>query len=276
MITLSQDILYDFFTVSDTGHDGIPRNRPFTFVNNKSDKLVVTIGDSWTWGRNLTENEEERVSLIYGRLVSDAIKADWLNLGQIGSGNFWLSKKVKELSKLIPGLHYEHIYVICTFTEVGRAFNSDLDRHINYVEWFDDNTNYYDLLRLLNNSVIDEITKYLDNFSHITLKIGTNFVEPIGFENLDKTILLSKSWLNVCLPDMSESECFLVSSFVVDALREAKTFCNVGINFDKWIHELIDAALIRQKLLGDRTKFKYGHPLKLQHECWAEYIIKHL
>ena len=62
----------------------------FDFVDRNSDTLVVTVGDSWTWGADL--DSDLRLQQVYGNLVSHHLSADFLNLGQSGSNNFFIAE----------------------------------------------------------------------------------------------------------------------------------------------------------------------------------------
>jgi hypothetical protein len=56
MVKFTSDNLYDYFSVA-TEKDSITvvGEKLFDFVDRQSDTLVVTIGDSWTWGADLTK-----------------------------------------------------------------------------------------------------------------------------------------------------------------------------------------------------------------------------
>ena len=56
MVGLTSDNLYDYFSVA-TEKDSVTvvGEKLFDFVDRRADTLVVTIGDSWTWGANLSQ-----------------------------------------------------------------------------------------------------------------------------------------------------------------------------------------------------------------------------
>lgn len=50
-LELSDGIQTELFSVVDTNHlRNLDSSRLFNFINNNSDTLTVTVGDSWTWG----------------------------------------------------------------------------------------------------------------------------------------------------------------------------------------------------------------------------------
>jgi len=279
MIELTNETLDQYFTSVDTGFtDPVSgrKNFGFTFTNNKSDKLVVTVGDSWTWGADMTVNDnmEFRLSNHYGKLLSRELQADWLNLGQGGSGNFWLMGKIKELSSLIPELAYQHIYLICTFTEPGRAFNSDLDRHIDYIDWFNNNNDYNNLLKFLNDYVVEQIIDAVKLHKNVTLKIGSNFVDHIGLEKAS-AVLLPDTWIET-IYNQKFNTCYMVSTPVIESLKSSIDLCNNKNKYLDWIINLSTSALDRRKILEDTNNFRNYHPLARGHQIWGKYILENL
>ena len=77
---------------------------PYDYVDRDSDTLLVTIGDSWTWGSGITGNYIEagnlkkqendfRLQHLYGGIIAKEKKCNWLNLGFYSAGNRWISNK---------------------------------------------------------------------------------------------------------------------------------------------------------------------------------------
>ncbi len=79
------------------------------FLSRNSKRLVITIGDSWTFGDSLgsiydtgQDDVHARLTQCYGRLIADELCADWLNFGYCGYGN---SQIIKCASDLLLGHH---------------------------------------------------------------------------------------------------------------------------------------------------------------------------
>ncbi len=174
---------------------------PYDFIRRRSDNLIVTIGDSWTWGADLTqqkynvvhidklEDDDYRLNHVYGGIISKTLQTDFLNLGEPGSDNYFIANKLKELHKIIDQLDYDSVTVICVFTEVARGFLGPDDNDINdidYSSWLKNNihkdSDYYKFLKFINSNIADQIVPLLDK---LTVKFATNFVDPIGFEKLE-------------------------------------------------------------------------------------------
>lgn len=266
------------FSVVETGHCSVPRTSkqlmPFNFVSRKSQELLVTVGDSWTWGDDITasNNDDVRLEKVFGNVLSNALGSDWLNLGQCGSGNFWLAEKVQELAHIIPTLNYSRIYVVCTLTEVGREFNSTYDKQTDYVTWLKSN-NHADLFRFLNNVAITKIINALTPFPNVVLRIGTNFVDQIGFESAEP-YLLTTPWIKL-ITDLN-SACYVVGSYTINNFKRSTDLFPDKEILLTWLVEITDEASKRNKILQDSRNFRNGHPLEVGHRQWANYIIQSL
>src|SRR6056300_569890 len=115
----------------------------FDFVKRSSNVLLVTIGESWTWGDSLqsswadgTDDKEFRLLNVYGGKLSLKLNSDFLNIAMPGESNLWIANKLDYLIENIDSLNYKNIIIILTLTEVGREFNGNLDKDIDYVKEF--------------------------------------------------------------------------------------------------------------------------------------------
>jgi hypothetical protein len=280
---LTQDSLPTYFTIANPDNSWYkePTNT-FNFIGNNSRTLVVTIGDSYTWGSDISQvnrDDNFRIENVYGRIVSRELDSDWLNLGLCAQGNFWIADMVKELSIIISKLEYDKIYVICTFTGVGRWFNTKFDRHINYIKWFKDNISQADdfnkLFVMLNSECIDSILKSLDNFPDVTLKIGTNFVDQIGFDKLLPNQNLSTPWYK--LMDIDDNQT-VFACLTYERLSMATDFLDSKYHstFKLWFLEQSKKINLRFNLLNNSMLFRNYHPLAPGHKIWANYILENL
>lgn len=85
-------------------------NNRHLWLDRGSDTLVISVGDSWTWGDalgnifpdNTKDDKEARFNNCYGRLISDYYNADWLNFAVCGTGN---SIPLSRLSDWLIGDH---------------------------------------------------------------------------------------------------------------------------------------------------------------------------
>lgn len=271
---LHQDELSKYFGLADEHNSWLqtPANL-FDFVNRNSDTLVVTIGDSWTYGTELDLNSRNRE--VYGAQLAHGMSADWLNLAIPAQGNFWIAHMVSQLSAIIPQLEYQVIYCVCTFTDPTRWFNTHFDQHVNYIQWFEHNvhteSDFDQFLRMRNQLCVSKIIEHLAPFDHVHLRVGTNFVEPMGLEQLAPTQLLSRPWYQVLgLNDNTDVKVIFYYSRI-ETLTEFISPDKHAM-FKSWLLKTTALGDIRLNLLLGADVLKNGHPMANAHAAWAEYI----
>lgn len=95
-------------------------------VKFNSNKLLITIGESWTWGDSL--DPQTRLQSIYGKHLSDMLQLDWLNIARKGASNFWIFYQIADLIRYgkIP---YDELLIVFCCTEAGREFNENWAWH---------------------------------------------------------------------------------------------------------------------------------------------------
>jgi len=256
---LRQDNLHKFFEIANVqnSHYTTPHNT-YDFVARQSKSLCVTVGESWTWGADLLDRTRD----VYGNTLSLELDADWLNLGLPGVGNHFIARKVCELDQI--ELEYDNVYVFCTFTELGRQLDSNYDSHIDFMKWKQSQSelNFDNFLLMLNQDCLDIINS--TKFSNTI--VGTNFVEPIGFE--------SATWLNL-LMDYSDT-CYSAMhglDRLIKLIPELLSLSGDELNtFKEWSCDMLDAGATRGKLL-EGPGMKRLHPsTKQAHDMWAKYL----
>lgn len=279
---------------------------PYYFKNRNSDTLLVTLGDSWTWameciGRSdfddFRENEwtinnrvisninQDRINHAYGNIVSDKINSDWLNLSVPGWGNFQIAELIENLSTIISQLSYKKIILVCTFTEIGRWFNTNDDVHIDHsrlLEQVKITNDVNTLLKELNHLTVTQILNSLDKFSHVQLLVGTNFVDHLGLDALSPEQILPQPWYQL-LNISFDFPVYVGSYMPVDGIargmsdglipEQLHTLCKA------WVVDTMEKSKIHNKILFSSTYFKsgrYKHPQPSGHKIWADYIVKHI
>lgn len=96
-------------------------------IRNK-DQLIITIGDSWTWGCALGKQDEAngifddydyRTTSIYGCHLATMLDCDFVNIAFPGASNIGILNKA---FSFINGItkNYKKIYLVITLTENGR------------------------------------------------------------------------------------------------------------------------------------------------------------
>lgn len=279
MIKLHQDSLPLHFTVANSENSWYlqPVN-VYDFVSRDSPELLVTVGDSWTWGSDISLNNRDhqyRRDHVWGSLIAKRYDYDWLNLSLCAQGNFWIASMVDELCDVIPALAYKKIHVVCVFTGIGRWFNTKYDVDIDYTSWFKENLRSKDdfdrFLTMLNARCVDQITNKLLLFPHVNLKIATNFVDHLGFDDLPCDNLIKDPWYRVLgLQDTGP----VYTCTYYDRMHMIVDFINQEFHddFKKWFINLTEISSRRIALLKSVPGFRNYHPTETYHQIWADYL----
>jgi len=256
-----------------------PSKIPFDFVDQNSKKLLVTIGDSWSWGDELSH----RLECCYGSLLSKKLEADWLNLSPSGAGNHYIGQLYLDLVAYIKQHNkYEAVLCVIVFTETGRDFNGWFDREIDYASWLRNNikkhTDYDRFLEYINDFSIDRILE--NKVDGIELLCAFNFVNPSSIDKL-KNSLVKKTWIEVCANQNLDNICYFVSPYIFKKL-ESTLSIEWSLNRQKfltWQIGNLEATQKRLHMLEDsRYFYPRLHPKETGHAAWAEYLyteIKH-
>ena len=251
------------------------------FVGVGSNLLVVTAGDSTTYGVDLGP-DDIRINNVYGRHMANALSADFLNISQPGVSNVGIAKQIELFAEQLDLLKYQHVYVICTLSEPGRKFDTDEDRHVDYYTWLENNitqsADYHKLLVWLNDSCIQRIYTALAPHN-VTLRIGTHIADLIGVDNVKSGDLLAKTMLDV-VAEHNNYE-FIKGCYVVFPDSMTIRLEHVltlqpklkRVDFLRWFMELIDIADVRRKQIKKCGGFDNYHGNELGHKLWADYIL---
>ena len=254
---------------------------PFNFVDYQQNKLLVTLGDSWTWGDEL--DPTRRIQFGYGNLLAQNLQCDWLNLSVPGCGNHYIGVLFCEfIDYIVKNPGYQDITCVITLTEIGRDFNSWFDRNVDYATWLRENIrvpeDYDRLLEYQNKMVVDKIIEQANRVSNITIKFATNFVDPIG---IDKKYMLKKSWLEILMS--LDHVCYFTMPGIIDNLKGTlgMEWSLSEHTFKSWAEDQICRAIKRCTALeflrdSESLLHKRFHPTEHAHSLWADYVALQL
>lgn len=258
----------------------------FDFVKKSSDLLLVTIGESWTWGDSLQsvwsagiDDKEFRLSNVYGGQLSSKLNSDFLNIAIPGESNLWIANKIDYLIDNIDSFNYKNIIIILTLTEVGREFNGNLDNDVDYIEELKSIKSFNDFLQMLSCKIAGKIRKHL---SKNKILIGTNFVDS---NYPDDFPILNRTWVDLIseytkIP-MNSSDCYTVQSWVFERFSDIKEFVPSLYN-NNFKQDMIDgmhkANLRTQLLLDSPLNYKKAskHPTPEGHALWSDYLYSQI
>lgn len=241
------------------------------------DRLVITAGDSWTWGDTLPD----RLNQVYGRLVSKSLDADWINIGSRGRSNSWILSALQYLAPLVKG-HYKEVIVIVTMTENGRdvetGYMFPFDFHQLY-EHVGDCPAFYD-------AILDGAEQYWMQQLQDIQKSGCRIIVGHNFawHNLNTMpgiTILRDNWIEK-LADYQNKDrpikAKLVTGWIFNTIKTVHLMVPASqLVFKAWALPYIDLAnqvnkwLDSSDLQSKATSSK--HPVPLGHEIWANYIL---
>lgn len=230
------------------------------------DLLLITVGDSWTYGdslgktkvRNGIDDTEYRLKHVYGSIIANELNASWLNIALPGGSNklmlLWLSNFLN--------LHhdkYKKIKCIITLTESGRHEELQL---IN---------NNLALQQVVLEDILEKtyasIERLKQNFQRCDFLVAHNFTDA-----LETTFQMCEmSWLEILLNRKIQNKTHIVVSDHIKQMNYEKRFDDV---FD-----IMDKAAARVNLLDECehcNKEDSRHPTEHGHMLWASYLLEKL
>ena len=292
-ITLDQDNFKYFFSPVGPLHSHHEEHIwPYDYVDRGSDTLLVTIGDSWTWGSGIQgyfdavskieEKEDFRLQNLYGNLISKEKNINWLKLGFYSAGNQWIANKVFEFRALAPLLSFKEIIVMVNLTSTGRWFNTWQDSLTDYKKFFMTNKmtapkDYENFFVGLNRKILGQIKLLTRSANNIRLLVGTNAVDHCGFDVLEEKDIIPLPWYKL----LSNIE--LNGIFVdTESLKYLPSIENILFNsdqkfaFQKWMMEKIAQAEKQNTMLNTMNHVANDkvHVNHYGHRIWANYILE--
>lgn len=248
------------------------------WVNQGRDKLVITVGESWTWGDSLGKTQHKiyddrafRLKNVYGAKLAELLDADFINIAEPGQSNLWIADKICWVRNNVHELNYKKIYYIATLTEVGREFNGDRDHNRVYTELLKDVKTFDDFLFVLSQEIANVLKLYPD------VVLGTNFVDSNYPTWLS---VLPRSWLDLIAEHNKQSitdSCTVVQSWVFDRFDAVFEF-NPRIDRLQWLRDVLEhmkrASQRTDLMLRSPLNYKKAskHPTPEGHLLWANYL----
>lgn len=235
---------------------------PYYYADRNSRELIVTVGDSWTYGdslgntkvRNGQDDTEYRLDHVYGNLLTQQLGTDWMNLALPGASNYCMLNWLGQL--LDRKYNYQSITCIVTLTEAGRH---------EELRWTEGNL----LQPALENIVVKTygmVKELRLRFPRVTFKVAHNFTDSI-----DGYGVIERTWLEVLTNQQLQDNTFIVISDHIKQLNYDRTYPDTP--------DIIDRALRRIDVLDACeycNKEDSRHPTEAGHALWANYLATQL
>lgn len=254
----------------------------YDLVESGKSRLLVTIGDSWTYGWRLGEEfaddpEQGRVTHCYGYLLAEHYNADYLNWSIPAINNLWMVDKYKTLVKLADKLDYDEIFVFITLTEYGREIYTEFDSDPELNTMYSQCDLPKDLARTLGRYLSNQILQH--SHAKIRLRLGLNYVNNVYSTELEPQFL-DQTWIECLTEQRFTDECLVVGSWVVEKYKLLHQEINRSADPIVCMEQVLDMVASAEKRLNlifsspYNYKVGYGHPNTKGHEIWAKYIIQ--
>ena len=242
-------------------------DNPYHYDYKGGNKLLITVGDSWTYGdslgktkvRNGMDDTEYRLDHVYGRLLSRQLNSSWINLALPGGSNEWM---LNSLGELLPNIQETDVTCIITLTESGRHEELRLiDKSLSTQQ---------EVLEQILLHTYNRIRKLKAEYPLVDFIVGHNFTD-IG---ADPYNMLRLNWLEVMANSDQPSiqnKTHIVISDHIRQMNYEQTFIDVL--------DIINKADQRVNVLESCAycnKDDSKHPTEYGHALWAGYILPYL
>jgi hypothetical protein len=254
---------------------------PYDLTQAGKSTLLVTIGDSWTYGTRLAEefgnSDSARKTHCYGQILANLLDADWANLAIPATNNLWMARHYADICNMADQTHYDQIMVFVTLTEFGREICTDFDLDPGLNDRYRQARSGRDLAVALAEHTADVFLSC--SHPRVKLGLGINYVNNIYPDRL-RSRFVDRTWLECCLDRPVETECLVVGTWALDKFKLLPQEFNSDIDQVEFMQECIDWIDRSQQRLdliyntGYNHKQGYGHPNSKGHEIWAKYIQK--
>ena len=279
------DLLQEKILEFEPGHFWV-NNRSWDADLKGKDTLVVTVGDSWTWGDG---GLSDRLNQTYGRLVSNYYDADWLNIGGCGYSNTWIFDFANIVIQNLKDLSYQKIIFLITMTEQGRDIATAKHCNPDYTQYDNDESiteeTFDKILSDIEDIYIEKLTTLLSNMDdRYSLVIGSGFTWHQKTTNWLNQQKISQphniTWVEL-LADKQKlirpPRTNLIYNFTFSTnLPMLIKYCPKlnGPEWKRWMIQKAELAdQVHQFLQKSNLNFEI-HPTADGHRYWAEEMIR--
>jgi len=245
------------------------------------DTLLLTVGDSWTWGDHLgnidwnqASDDPVRLTQIFGRLLADKLNSDWVNLARPGCSNYWMLEKLQDIQPIIQNSRYKKIYLVVTLTEDLRE--AEYTRRIQvlptYQKFWEESANLNKFLVAVENYLFDNLQSYFDTVPVVPI-VSRAFTDSWQ----TRPWLLDKTWCDIIQDNFNFSNYQKPVPFIAQMSINPLTEKFIKNNPDRKIEflDIMERVGNRWQFLGAspyNLKGSTCHPNPAGHQLWADYL----
>lgn len=255
------------------------------------EQLVITVGDSWTWGDHLGSidwnrsiDDPVRLKQVFGKLTSTMLNADWINLAMPGCSNYWMLNKLHLLKSDLERLRhqYRRIDIVITLTEDFREAENMLEMEklgTAYDYFWNKSQSLAGFLIKVEDFLLFNIEHFANMVPFVNVYVSRAFTDTWPQNN--SKLLLDKTWCDV-IQDHSRLPYYVKGvPFIGQLSIDPLTQNYIKDNFERKEEflEIMKLVSTRWEFLGNsiyNLKGSTCHPNPEGHELWARYISSKL
>lgn len=250
-----------------------------------SNALLITAGDSWTWGDSLNperstgrlyrDYNEHRLANIYGTVLASNLDCDHINLAKCGGSN----REIHDLiARVLPSVlpKYDTVLVVVTLTENCREWSTHYDWPIR--QRFDHRT-LDEMLQEWEALCFDKFATLFSQSSKIKALLARNFTHSYD-ANLQtmRHLHADKIWTQILDCDTETKYPAPVRMLSMASYVPFEKFLLDNNLLDQWKPEILEIFWNMSKAIHwlDKSKYNYKfatrHPNEQAHRLWAQYL----
>lgn len=250
-----------------------------------SRSLLITAGDSWTWGDSLNpgrttgplfrEYNEHRLEHVYGTVLSRKLGTDHINLARSDASNLDI---LKYLARILPAVHdrYDRIFAVITLTENYRE-RLDIDpgtKHKTLTQY----------LRDLELAMLQQYLELLHSYPKLHSLLARNFTHSFDHDHAQlRKICVDQIWADVLAAEQNIGP-YPNQLRILSMASYANLECHIdsvdSTLLDMWSPELEEmfCATIDANAWLEKSELNYKiatkHPNEHAHAIWADYLYQ--
>jgi len=247
------------------------------------DTLLLTVGDSWTWGDHLGNidwdqcfDDPIRLKQIFGRHLADMLDADWANLAEPGCSNYWMIEQLQDMEPLLAAHQYQRVVVVVTLTEDLREATCTrrFDVDAPYQEFYDSTHSLEEFLISVERFLLDNLEAYASRLPNVEFYVARAFTD--GWPVNRSKLLLDKTWCDVIQHHVQFPNYVKPVPFVAQMAINPLTQKYLKDDYKQEFLSIMQRVETRWQFLGAseyNLKGSTCHPNPRGHRLWAEYLF---
>jgi hypothetical protein len=258
------------------------------FIRRKKEKLLIVIGESWTYGESLKDvstglkrySLSSQVAGCFGARMALMMDVDYYQYAVPGNCNFYMFQELSRILDYVSTLGYNNVYVCMQMTEPAREMpisqkliNTPLNvlykgtEKISFKKWL---TQYDEIFFKWFDQIVNS---YKEKCNIVDAVIWKNFCSTNTDRRYESFKLVEQSWIQYSARIMGQ-DLGMPEFYSIGWLASMQELHSNRIIFDiAYLNNQIDIIEQSNNFLTNNP-YHYPHPNETAHMLWAQYLIK--